>query len=235
MNHFRSLHWIALALLGSLLPLALSAQEAKKQPDPARWEKEAAVYEAREKEHPSPKGGILFSGSSSIRLWDLKKSFPDLPVLNRGLGGSIIPDNTYFVERLIFPHEPKLIVFYAGDNDLASQRQPEQLLKDFQAYVEKVRTKLPDTPILFIAVKPSIARWKLYAAQQDANGRIKAYCEKTPGLGFIDIVPATLGKDGQPQKELFRPDGLHLTDAGYAAWTKVIREAIDQRLKSAGK
>jgi lysophospholipase L1-like esterase len=119
-----------------------------------------------------------------------------------------------------------MIVFYAGDNDLAQNRTPEQVAVDFKAYVAKVRTKLPETPILFLAIKPSIARWKIYEKQQKANAAVREYCSQSPSLRFVDIVPATLGPDGQPNKEFFLKDGLHLNEAGYAAWAKVLSGEI---------
>ena len=108
--------------------------------DPKRWEKDIAAFEASDRTNPPPKGSVLFIGSSSIRLWkSLAADFPDLKVINRGFGGSHIPDTTHFAERIIFPYEPSKIVLYAGDNDIAGGRSPEQVFADFKELVEKVR------------------------------------------------------------------------------------------------
>jgi lysophospholipase L1-like esterase len=214
----------AVALLTGLLAAPLAAQS----PDErfARWEKEIAAIEKRLKENPPPKGGVAFIGSSTIRLWDLKKSFPDRDVVNVGFGGSEIRDSTHFAGRILFPLEPRTIVFYAGDNDLASGRTPEQVRDDFRAFVAAVREKLPKTKVLFVAVKPSVKRWAIFDRQTRANGLVEAVCQGDDRLGYIDVVPAMLGPDGKPPADLFVADGLHLSPKGYAIWTKLVAAAL---------
>lgn len=192
-----------------------------------RWEKEIAGIEGRLAKVPPAKGGVVFAGSSSIRLWNLAKSFPDWKYVNVGFGGSEIRDTTHFLDRLILPHAPKTIVFYAGDNDIAKKRTPEQLRDDFAAFAKAVHTKLPETRIFYLPVKPSIARWKMYDVQQKANALVKATCDGDARLGYIDIVPVTLGEDGKPKPEFFVKDGLHLSEAGYLAWSAIVKKAIE--------
>lgn len=194
-----------------------------------RWEKAIAAMEARDKKSPPPKGAILFCGSSTIVGWPLEKSFPGRKVVKRGFGGSRIPDSTLFAGRIITPHKPATIVFYAGDNDMASGASPEKVRDDFRAFVARVRQDCPSVRILFVSVKPSIQRWKLWERMQRANALVKADCEKGENLAFIDIAPITLGEDGKPRKEFFQKDGLHLSAAGYAAWSEVVEKALDGR------
>lgn len=192
----------------------------------AKWEKEVAAIEKRLKDAPPAKGGVAFAGSSSIRLWDLKKSFPDLSTVNVGFGGSQIPDSTHFAPRILLPLEPKTIVFYAGDNDLAANRTPKQVRDDFAAFAKAIHEKLPKTKILFIAVKPSLKRWDIYDKQKEANALVKKFCEKDSRLGFVDIVSVMLGPDGKPIEDLFVKDGLHLSPKGYELWTKAVTKAL---------
>ena len=205
-----------------LLVLAL-AQPA----DPfAKWEKEIAAIEKRLKESPPKPDPVFFAGSSSIRLWDLKKSFPDLAAVNVGFGGSRIPDSTHFAPRIILPYKPKAIVFYAGDNDLAGGGSPKQLADDFAAFAAAIHKGLPKTRVLFIPVKPSLKRWELFDKQKEANALVKAQCEKNDRLGYVDIVPGMLGPDGKPNPELFVKDGLHLSPKGYEVWTAAVKTAL---------
>jgi lysophospholipase L1-like esterase len=220
----------------SLLTLAIGASTAisawAKEPIPCKpevWEETIAAFEAADAKEPPPKQGVLFVGSSSIRLWDLKKSFPDLPVVNRGFGGSQICHATHFVDRLIAPHDPRVVVFYAGDNDIAAGKSPEQVHEDFRAFVAAVRKSLPKTPIVYIAIKPSIARWKLAEEIKAANKLIAADCEKDETLEFVDVWPAMLGEDGKPRAELLRDDKLHMTPAGYAVWTELLLPHLEQK------
>jgi lysophospholipase L1-like esterase len=192
----------------------------------AKWEKEIAGIEKRLQADPPKAGGTFFVGSSTIRLWNLKKSFPDAAYMNVGFGGSEIRDCTHFSARIIAPYKPKAIVFYAGDNDIASGRKPEQLLADFKDFAAAIHRQLPDCTILFLAVKPSAARWTQYEKQKRANAMIEDYCGKDRHLTFIDTAPLLLGSDGKPTPELYAKDGLHLSAAGYAKWTPIVKKTL---------
>jgi lysophospholipase L1-like esterase len=192
----------------------------------AKWEKDVAAIE--KKLTGAKPGGVLFYGSSSIRLWDLAKSFPEKRYLNAGFGGSEIRDCTHFVPRLVSPFQPKTIVFYAGDNDIASGRKPEQLALDFKAFCTAVHKEQPKCRILWLPVKPSVARWAKFDEQKKANALVKESCDSDPRLGFIDAVPALLGADGKPVAEFFVKDGLHLSRAGYEKWTPLVKSALER-------
>ena len=194
----------------------------------AKWEKSIAAFEeADQKQTPTP-GGIVFIGSSSIRMWDVQRSFPELLVVNRGFGGSQIEDSVHFAERIIGQHKPRAIVFYAGDNDINSGKSAETVASHFEQFVAKVRGKLPETQILFIAIKPSPSRWKHIPTQRAANAKIRAICERGPRLTFVDVEQPMLGKDGQPRDELFLKDKLHMTPAGYKVWNDLLRPQLSK-------
>lgn len=181
------------------------------------FEKEIKAFEAADQKQPPPQNAVLFIGSSTIRIWkSLPKDFPELTVINRGFGGSQIADSTRYADRIAIPYHPSRIVIYAGDNDLAAGKSPEQVLEDFKGFVKKIRSALPDVPITFISIKPSIARWKLVDRIKKANSLIKQYAEGEKNIDFVDIFPAMLGPDGKPRPELFRADGLHMSAKGYA-------------------
>jgi lysophospholipase L1-like esterase len=148
---------------------------------------------------------------------------------NVGFGGSEIRDCTHFAPRLIAPYHPRAIVFYAGDNDIASGRKAEQVLADFKTFAAAVHKTSPKCRILYLPVKPSIARWSKFPEQAKANKLVKEYCDKSgPSFGYIDIVPAMLGEDGKPIPALFAKDGLHLSPAGYAKWTALVKSALEK-------
>lgn len=203
------------------------AKEAKCAP--ASWKDAIAEFAKEDADRPPPKDGILFVGSSSIRLWDLPKSFPELPAINRGFGGSQVCDSEHFADELVIKHAPRVVVFYAGDNDIAAGKPAAQVHEDFRRFTAKVVKALPKTRIVFISIKPSIARWKLAEAMREANGLIAADAQKDKQLEFVDVWPAMLGADGQPRKEIFREDGLHMNDAGYAEWTKLVSPHLGEK------
>jgi hypothetical protein len=209
-----------------VLTISVLGQPAKESDRFARWEKEVAAIEKRQAENSPGKGGVVFAGSSTIRLWDLAKSFPDWKATNSGFGGSEIRDVTHFADRLVFKHEPRAIVFYAGDNDINAGRTPEQLLADFRAFAEATHKALPKTRVYFIAIKPSPARWVKYETQTRANALVKDFCAKDDRLVYIDVVPLLLGTDGKPREELYVKDRLHLSPAGYEALIGAVRKAV---------
>lgn len=190
------------------------------------WAKEIAAFEDADAKDPPPQGAVLFVGSSSIRLWDTAKAFPEAETINRGFGGSQICDSTYFADLLVVKHRPRAIIFYAGDNDIASGKSAEQVHVDFLAFLRKVRASLPETPIVFISIKPSIARWKLAEEMQVANMLIAAECENFEELKYVDVWPAMLDDQGQPRKDIFREDGLHMNEAGYALWNELLKPFV---------
>lgn len=218
-----------LALLVLLAPAAPPPEIAPppRPVDPfAKWEKPVLAIEKRLTAAPPKPGAVFFAGSSSIVQWNLEKSFPKAGYVNVGFGGSVIADSTHFGPRLFAPYKPGTIVFYAGDNDIGRGHKAEAVLADFRAFVAAVRKDNPSCRILFVAIKPSLARWKKFDEQKKANALVRSYCEKTQGLGFVDVVPVMLGADGTPIPELFVKDGLHMTPKGYELWTAEVKKAL---------
>jgi lysophospholipase L1-like esterase len=144
-------------------------------------------------------------------------------VINRGFGGSELHDVAHFANRIVLPYKPRVIVVYAGDNDLANGRTPQQVLNDFRRLVRTVHRALPRTRIVFVAVKPSIARWNIIGRIREANTIVRRYTRTDTRVDFADVFTPMLGADGQPRKELFGEDGLHMTREGYELWTRVVR------------
>jgi lysophospholipase L1-like esterase len=213
------------AVLLLVAPAALTCR-GDDAPDFSRWEKDIAAFQRQDADALPPRDAVLFAGSSSIRLWDLKKSFPDLDVINRGFGGSQIADSTHFAPRIILKARPRLIVFYAGDNDIAAGRTPEQASADFQDFAALAHKELPKTRIVFLSIKPSPARWGMVDKQRAANKLIEAYCKGNDYLTYLDVGTPMLGDDGKPREELFVKDGLHLNEKGYALWASLLKPCL---------
>jgi lysophospholipase L1-like esterase len=215
-----------------LVPASALAQPPEIAPPPrpvdpfAKWEKNIGALEKKLAANPPKPGAVFFAGSSSIVQWDLKKSFPDAGYVNVGFGGSVIADSTHFAPRILNPFKPGTVVFYAGDNDIGRGGKPQEVLTDFKAFVAAVRKDNPSCRVLFVAIKPSLARWKKFDEQKKANALVRSFCEQEKGLVFVDVVPVMLGPDGTPIPELFVKDGLHMTPKGYELWTAEVRKAL---------
>lgn len=206
-----------------IVPLVLRSQ-AEQPPVPfAKWEKEIAAFEEKDRENPPPKGAIVFVGSSSIRKWTtLADDFPHHRVLNRGFGGSQLGDSVHFADRIVLPYEPRMIVVYAGGNDINLGKTAEQVFAAYQAFVEKVRAKLPDTPIAYISIAGNPKRWAQVDEVKKANALIEDYAKEKPNLKFINVFPRMLGADGLPRPEIFVEDRLHMNAEGYQLWTEIV-------------
>jgi lysophospholipase L1-like esterase len=197
------------------------------QQDSKKWEPEIAAFEASDRTNAPPKNCIVFVGSSSIRFWSsLKKDFPELPVVNRGFGGSELADSVNLADRIIVPYHPRQVVIYAGANDLAGGKSPDLVYGDFVAFVAKIRQELPEARIAFIACAPNPKRWGIVDKVKEFNGLVQNYC-RGHQLTFIDVFPLMLGPDGLPKPDIFRDDRLHMNAKGYAIW----RQAIAPELK----
>ena len=189
-----------------------------------KWEKEIAAYEQADRASPPPKGGLLFVGSSTIRLWrTLASDFPQHQVINRGFGGSQIADSTHFAERIIFPYAPRMILLRAGGNDIHAGKSPELVFSDFRAFVAKVHEKLPDTQIAYIALSPSIARWDEKEKGEALNRMIREYTREIAGLKYIAADSISLGPDGKPRPDLFVADKLHFSPEGYKLLVECVK------------
>lgn len=192
------------------------AAETKHNHHSGQWEKEITAYEAKDKINPPPTNGILFIGSSTIRLWrTLATDFPGEPVINRGFGGSEIADSTYYADRILFPYSPKAIFFRAGGNDIANGEAPEAVFQDFKDFVNSVHARLPNTDIFYISWNPTPSRWQNRGKEKTLNDLVKDYAAYTPHLQYLEASAFVLGPDGRPRLELFRKDRLHFSAAGY--------------------
>ena len=190
-----------------------------------------AFLEADKKQMP-PEGAVLFIGSSSIRYWDtLAQDFPEIPVINRGFGGSLVNESTLYADRIAIPYKPKMIVMFAGTNDLDyGNKTPQQVFDDYKAFVAKVRESLPGVRMVYLSISPTKSRWKEEEKVLQANHLIQDWMilnnSPTNKLNFINTHDELLTVDGQPPVNLEREDGLHFNKEGYKVWTALMKPEI---------
>lgn len=188
-----------------------------------QWEADIEAFEAADEAEPPPKGGVLFVGSSSIRMWTtLASDFPSVPVINRGFGGSELTDVIHFADRIVLPYDPGMIFLYEGDNDIANGASAVELAAAFDRFVQLVRQRLPETRIAFIAIKPSPSRLQMMGEMKKANELIREQAASDDRLEYVDVFTPMLDADGQPRSELFLDDALHLNEDGYALWKEIV-------------
>jgi len=219
----RRISLIALLTFTVLSPFR-SAVAAEANHNFAQWEKEIKAFEASDRTHPPPKHCLLFTGSSTIRKWTtLAQDFPGQPVVNRGVGGSEVVDITHFADRIVFPYEPKMIFFRCGGNDIAAGKSPERVFADFKEFVALVRTKLPDTEIVFMSWSPTIARLGNRSKEQTYNRLVKDFVKRNRHMQYCDMTDVPLDKNGNVRPELFQSDKLHFNAAGNKLMAERVR------------
>lgn len=202
--------------------------------DPTVWESAITSFETMDHNNPPPQEAVVFVGSSSIRNWEtLAEDMAPLPVIQRGFGGAKIADVVYYADRIVTAYNPKAVVLFAGSNDLighTNDKTPEEILTSYVTFSTIVHSALPRTQIYYIAISPTGRRWEQRPDIQRTNRLIHEYTRLDPRLSFIDTTDVLLNENGLPNEEFFRPDQLHLSTAGYAAWTSVIRPVLHRDL-----
>ncbi|HEY1020400.1 MAG TPA: GDSL-type esterase/lipase family protein [Sediminibacterium sp.] len=203
--------------------LLCSSYTVSAQTHPPYWEDVQAIRRY-DKIYAPPASPILFTGSSSIRLWNnLSEQFRSYTVLNRGIGGAVVADIDRYVEDLILPYKPKQVVLYIGENDILSAPNGDTVFTAFRKLFFHIRAVLPEVPLAFISIKPSPSREQFLPIVIRANELIKAFLAEQSSAGFIDIYPLMLDKKGQFRRELFRQDMLHMQPEGYTIWYKRVK------------
>ncbi len=203
------------------------------QPKPDRFESTIKEFEKADKANGYNENVVIFTGSSSIKMWkSLSQDMAPIPVVNRGFGGSTIPEVTHYADRILLPHHPKIIVLYCGENDIANDETKSSLpLKSFKKFHEWMQKNLPNTKVFFIAIKPSVKRWNYWSKMEDANKKILKFIDKKDNYFYIDTASLMLDNNGMVLKDIFIKDNLHMNAKGYAIWTKTIKPILEEYYK----
>lgn len=222
------------ALLSIAIPFSDFAAESVSQgdyPDPERFAGDIEAFEAADQTSPPPKDAVLCIGSSSMRKWHgtIQRDLAPLTIIPRGFGGSNMNDVLFFADRIVLPYQPRAIVLYEGDNDIAEGVAPEKIKDTFLKLVEKIHNPLPDTRFYILSIKPSISRWKLWPQMQAANQMIQQTCEADPRLTYVDVASGMLDSSGRPKADIFVEDELHMNAKGYVIWRDILRPVLIQK------
>jgi lysophospholipase L1-like esterase len=218
-------HFLTALLVGASLATSLAQ-------DPLRFKKEIDEIKQRTEHHD--KGNVVvFTGSSSIRLWsDIETRFKEFNVLNTGFGGSQTSDMFYYAEELITDYRPKQIFIYEGDNDLGEGKTPEQIISDTDKLVKYLRGTLSKRiQIGLITPKPSIRRWELKERYENYINLLRTWTATQKNVIFIDVWTPMLDERGNLKRDLFLEDDLHMNAKGYDIWTKVITPYLRKRYR----
>ena len=200
-----------------------------------RFEMNVRAYEDADKTNTPPQGAILLAGDSQFFRWKtLPEDLPGYTIINRGIDSFQFTDLLQFTDRLVLPYKPRLIVLHVGGNDVHNGKSPAQVLADFQTFVAKVRSTLPEVPIAFSSITPGPGRWDEADQRKQANQAIKDYVATQKNLHFIDLWDAMLTPDGKPREDLWVEDRVHPNHAGYLLRVKIMRPILGAPDKKSG-
>ena len=226
---------LACALVAGAMALAVlvPATVARATNDPERWREQVEGYQAEDEARGQAvePGGVVFTGSSTIRRWDTAAAFPELPHVNRAIGGSQLPDVLFWGEQLILPYQPALIVLYSGSNDVNAGVDADGVVARYLELAAWIDEHLPETRLLFITIKPTTARWDKWPVMQEINRRITEDAAAHERRFVIDVTAAMMNEDGEPEQEYLVADGLHLSDKGYEKLAAAVGPAIQRLLR----
>ncbi|WP_316818347.1 GDSL-type esterase/lipase family protein [Pedobacter nyackensis] len=191
--------------------------------NPEKFEKDIKAFDKRDAIENVQPGSNLFVGSSSITNWkDIANYFPESYVVNRGFGGSKFEDLIHYADRVIMPYKPAKIFVYEGDNDIAAGIDTETLIRRAKTLRKKIALAFPGVPVVFISVKPSVARWNLKDKYEAFNKALKEYVKKEKFTAFADVWTPMIDGNGEVFKDVFLTDNLHMKSNGYEIWQKVL-------------
>lgn len=214
----------------SVLLAAASAQSPSLavptlRPNPARF---AGEIEAFAKQEPE-KGGIVFTGSSSIRLWSrLKEDFAGLPVVNRGFGGSVANDLIVNFETVVARHEPKMIVTYTGGNDINENLTVQEAFEDYTKFLGMAHERFPEAKVILTSVKVCPQRVLQTARVHELNKLLQEWCANKPWVRYVDCTSYLCDAEDKPIASFFVADHIHLNQAGYAEWLAILLPVVKE-------
>lgn len=221
-----------LLVAASLTALAMVPAGAKPAPGqqsgseaPRRFMAELAAFAEKDAGLPAQAGGVLFLGSSSVRLWDLRASFPTAHTVNRGFGGSTVTDVLASYDVLVAKQRPDSIVVYVGENDIALGRGAGTVARDVARLMARLRSDYPDARIAYLSMKYAPARKERHGTIKRANRLIERQARKTGSFAFVDVASDLLGEEG-PDQACYGPDRLHLSTIGYERWNRIVGDYL---------
>jgi len=217
----------AAVLLVYALAVARSAFWPLQEVSPTRFQSAIDAFLEEDKLNPPPRQAILFIGSSIFRQWEsLKEQMAPLPVFNRAFGGSLTGEILFYMDKIVLPYEPAIIVYYCGSNDINAGEKAEAISGRFREFVARVHARLPAARVFFVSINRAPQKQDRWDVVDKANRQVRTYCLTDQRLGFIDVNPALFDRDGTPRLELYQEDKLHLTPQAYVEFAAIIRPII---------
>ncbi|MDA0710475.1 MAG: GDSL-type esterase/lipase family protein [bacterium] len=192
-----------------------------------RFDDAIAEYERQDRKRPPEKGGIVCTGSSIMRQWTtLAEDMAPMPVINRAFGGSQTWEVLQYMDRVVLPYQPRVILYYCGSNDLGNGRSGQQAFDGFREFTVRAAAALPDAMILYLSINRVLPKQSIWGELDKANDLASALCAGDSRLTFVDINPCLFDADGAMRDGFFREDHVHLYPPAYRAICRTVRPIL---------
>lgn len=238
----RRLHVLTLAGFLALAPLlaahagAQAAAPAIAANRPIGYAQDIRGFLERDKTDPPPRDAILFIGSSIFRQWtNVREHMAPLPVFNRAFGGSRTWEVLHYMDQIVLPYRPRIVVYYTGSNDVNAGESAPDIVSRITAFVERTHTALPETRVYFVAINKSPDKRDRWNVVDAVNNELRAMATRTPHLKYIDLNPVLFDAKGEPKTELYRPDGLHFHPPAYDLFAGIIKPVLTEAWRELGR
>ncbi|WP_256011095.1 GDSL-type esterase/lipase family protein [Desertivirga xinjiangensis] len=223
MRYLKAGKAVSVCLLAAIFALFLSFDAKSQDEKPYYWNT-IQSFKRQDSLHAPVKNAILFIGSSSFTNWNfVQDMFPDYTILNRGFGGSQLPDIELYFEQVKYPPQVKQIVIYAGDNDIASGVNAEGVLERFQELYKLIRKDLPKVNVAYLSIKGCPGRSRSIPVVKEANELIKSFLSEQENAVFVDIYHPTMITGDEPMTDIYVEDGVHMNRKGYEIWASILK------------
>lgn len=230
MNIFRVVALAAIYVVSTAGPVhPPQQQETSQTAQKVRFGPEIEAFLHEDTVIPPPKGAILFVGSSIFRQWtNLKRDMAPLPVFNRAFGGSRTSEVLYYMDKIVLPHKPRIVVYYCGSNDVNAGATAPEIFLHFKQFSDRVAQELPATVVFYVSINRAPQKMDKWGVVDSANALIRNFCRSTKKREFIDVNPVLFDRNGKPRMELYRDDKLHFKGPAYEEFTRIIKPALQK-------
>jgi lysophospholipase L1-like esterase len=219
--------FLFILLIGAGVFQPLFSQDSSSGNGKIRFRSDIEIFLKNDSTSPPPLNSIEFIGSSIFRRWDkLKEQMAPLPVYNRAFGGSRTHEVLFYMDKIVFPYKPRIIVYYCGSNDAGGSVPVAGIVSNIKKFFERVHQQLPETKLFFVSINRSPKRKSMWVAIDSTNAIIKKYCSASSKREFIDVNPVLFDAAGNPRLELYLDDQLHFKDEAYGEFTKIIKPIL---------
>jgi lysophospholipase L1-like esterase len=216
------------AILIALVLLPCAGALAADYPDPSRWDYTMVGFKLADEIDDIQPGGIVLTGSSSMRFWGsrIHQDLAPLKVVSRGFGGSNMNDVFHHIDTLVLKHKPRAVVIYEGDNDIAQDVPVDVVVAKFRQSIDKIHAELPKTRVYLVSVKPSVSRATLWDDMTRVNVGLQKMATRDALITYIDVGASMFEANGEMRTDIYIEDKLHLNQKGYDIWSDAISEVL---------